>query len=652
MAILAVVAAHAGVPWLTGGFIGVDVFFVLSGYLITGLLVQEHRASGRIDFAAFYARRFRRLLPALLVMLAVTCVLGRALLSPDAQPDQAIAAAASAAWLSNFHFAFSDLGYFSSGAETNLFLHTWSLGVEEQFYLVWPALLMLAMGQRMAASNDARRLQTAMLLVLGASLLACVYLTPRSPLVAFYLMPTRAWQFALGALVFLWLGGLETREGANSGADPAKTAPSGDSARPSLRRWVGWLGVALIVAAAAGFDTHMPYPGFRAVIPSMGAALVLIAGARPHAGGIGAVLSLRPMQAIGRVSYGWYLWHWPVFLLGAEISGLHSWMHRLGWGSVSFVLASISYRIVETPIRHSSWMKASPRAVLLGAVSLMICANMLAIRWFNDAGDRMASPERSRYQLARFDAPAIYAMGCDDWYQSTEVRICAFGPDDAAHTAVAIGDSVGLQWFPAFAEAFNRPGWRLLVLTKSSCPMVDEPIFYARIARQYTECERWRKEALERVATLKPDVVILGSTFTYDFTPAQWIDGTARVLSTLSAAVGHIHVLRPTPVLPFDGPTCLAPRSALYTALAGDDRCTSEASNPRSDAVFRWLQTATTRVPNASMLDMTDAVCPAGVCSAERDGMIVFRDTRHLTATFAKSLGPIVARRIDSQHEP
>ncbi|MEP6606894.1 MAG: acyltransferase, partial [Nitrosospira sp.] len=375
VAILAVVAAHAGVPWLAGGFVGVDVFFVLSGYLITGLLVEEHRAQGRIDLSAFYARRFRRLLPALLVMLVVTCGLGRLLLSPGDQPAHAVAAAAAAVWLSNFHFAFSNLDYFSPGADTNLFLHTWSLGVEEQFYLIWPALLILTMGRWQTKCNEVGRLRVVMLLVLLTSLLACVLLTPHSPLVAFYLMPARAWQFALGALAFLWFGGLAVEDRSVASADPLKALSSGLSTQPSLPSWAGWLGLALIAAAAAGFDKQMLYPGFWALVPSVGAALILVAGARRYSGGVGALLSLRPMQAIGRVSYALYLWHWPVLLLGVAVVGTPSWLQRFSWVVISLALAALSYRFVETPIRRRLWMKASPKVVLLGAVSLMICAN-------------------------------------------------------------------------------------------------------------------------------------------------------------------------------------------------------------------------------------------------------------------------------------
>lgn len=630
VAILLVVAAHAGVARFAGGFVGVDVFFVLSGYLITGLLVQEIRRTGELRFAAFYARRLRRLLPALLLMLAGTCLLGWLLVAPAEQPSQATAAASAALWLSNFHFALSNLDYFSPGAEASLFLHTWSLGVEEQFYLVWPVLLVLALGAWTGATKplSTRRLKMAMLAVFVLSLLLCLWWTQTAPRLAFYMMPSRAWQFALGALVFLYFG-------APAAAGSATPHAGGSSGR---RAMLGWLGLATIIAAALLLNGRMPYPGAWALLPAFGAAGVLVAGARAADTGVARVLSLQPMQAIGRVSYAWYLWHWPVLLLGATVVDMHNPWIRLALVLASLAVAVLSYHLVETPIRSNARLVARPRMATFAGVTLMFVAGVLAIYWHNDAAYRMTQPAQLRYVRVHSDAPVIYRMGCDDWFHSAKIEVCAFGPRDARHTAVAIGDSIALQWFPTFAEVFNKPGWRLLVLTKSSCPMVAAPLFYPRIGRQYTECARWRRDALQHIAAIKPEVVILGSTYTYDLSRRQWIDGTVKVLGSISDAAGHIYILRSTPTLPFDGPACLAPRSALYAALSGKNACVGPARSAHSDEVYDWLQAAADKFANVSMVDMTDVICPDGHCRAEQDGVIVYRDSQHLTATFARSL--------------
>lgn len=628
LAILLVVAVHAGLPWLSGGFIGVDVFFVLSGFLITGLLTHEITNTGKLRFAEFYVRRLRRLLPALLLMLIVVAVLAVLLLAPAAQRGQSSAAAAAALWLSNIHFALARMDYFAPGTETNLFLHTWSLGVEEQFYLVWPALLVWLLAK--GGARGLARLKAGMLIVAGVSLALCVWLTYAAPQLAFYMMPLRAWQFAAGALVWLYF----------------KT-PGREGVTRSIPRIWGWAGLALILIGGFWLRRTMAYPSGWALLPTLGAAGVIAAGcAAGPATGVSRWLAWRPLQSIGHVSYSWYLWHWPILLLGPALAGMDTPGYRILWVVVSLLLACASYVIVESPIRHQRYWLIRPRMAIVGALSVMVLASALCLRWYGHAAEQMSAPEYRRYAAAHVDAPVIYAMGCDDWYHSARVRICAFGPVDAAHTAVLMGDSHAGQWAPAVAEVFNRAGWRMLVLTKSSCPIVDEPYFYGRIGREYTECSTWRADALQRIAAIKPDVVLLGST-TAGFTKQQWIDGTAKVLEKLTESVGHIYLIRDTPHLPFDGPDCLAEHAGKPAWLRRTRACSSPSYQDQySEQVYAWLKIAAARFTNASMLDMNGAVCPDGVCLAEQHGVVVFRDSQHLTRSFAATLGPVLAKKL------
>jgi peptidoglycan/LPS O-acetylase OafA/YrhL len=617
IAILLVVAAHARVPWLAGGFVGVDVFFVLSGFLITGLLVREVTESGRIDFSAFYVRRLRRLMPAMLFMLLVVCAVASRVLAPSQAVEQASAAAMAAVWLSNFYFALGKLDYFSAGADANLFLHTWSLGVEEQFYLVWPVLMLgIWVLLRRFGVAFARCWKVVLLAVACASLVASLIWTPSAPALAFYMMPMRAWEFSLGGL--LWA---------------LPVARSG-------RRALGWLGLVVVAGAALWFDGAEPYPGWRAVVPALGAALVIYAGMGGQDVSPNRLLTLHPLQWLGRISYAWYLWHWPVLLLGRLVLGQDSAPLRAAEVAISLLLAWLSYRCVELPLRHRSWWLTYRRAALLGSIVIMVLANVMAVRWHNHASDNLARADVARYARAHMDAPVIYGMGCDDWYKSDRVNICAFGPREAGHTAVLMGDSIAGQWFPAMARAFDRPGWRLLVLTKSSCPMVDEPFFYERIGREYTECARWRSASLAQVAAIKPDVLLLGTVSTNSFTQAQWTEGTARVLDKVSASARHIFILRGTPLLPFDGPDCLA----RHEGNVGD--CSAPYKDEHADRVFAWLTAAASRFSNASMADFNDLVCPGGVCHAALKGRIVFRDSQHMTASYAESIGDEVAARL------
>ena len=628
IAILLVIGTHAGVPWLEGGFIGVDVFFVLSGFLITGKLAHEASVTGRIKLLPFYVNRIRRLLPALLLMLLLVGWASTWLLSPLELPAQFNAARTAALWLSNIYFALGKMEYFSAGSESSLYLHTWSLGVEEQFYLLWPALLLW-----MLASNGQStvRLKVGMVVVFAASLLACIFFTRVESLLAFYLMPLRAWQFATGALVWLVY------------ARTAQAPPFIIRAAPAL----GLLGLGLILICGLWLDAQRSYPGAWAILPTLGTGLVVLAGSLPSGQrGSYHLLSRPPLQWLGRISYSWYLWHWPVLLLGYSVNGNPSPAYRALLVAISLTLAALSHALVEAPLRRWKQWLVYPRSAALASLASMVAIGLLVSHWSRQAERALHSPQLQRYAAARGDAPIIYAMGCDDWYRSTNVRICSFGDESAEHTAILIGDSHAGQWFPAVREALRKPDWRVLVITKSSCPMVDEPFFYARIGREYTECSQWRDAAIARVRDMKPDLVIFGSADA-GFTQQQWTTGTVRILERLSPASGRIFLLADTPGLPFNGPDCLM-RHALRPAwLRRFDSCGAPAANAQATAIQSWLQTAAARFPNVHMLDLNAHICPAGTCRAEIDGQVVFRDNQHLSGSFAASLAKAVAGKLE-----
>lgn len=632
LAILLVVAGHAGIPGFAGGFVGVDVFFVLSGFLITGLLVSERERAGRIDFTAFYARRFRRLLPALAVMLLVTSVLASHLLLPMHQTDQAIAAAAAGVWLSNLHFAFGAIEYFAPDASGNLFLHTWSLSVEEQFYLFWPLLLAVCL----AGAGTRGRLSVALSVVFVLGLLACVVATSHSARLAFYLMPTRAWQFALGGLAWLATAG-----------GGRHTAGICASAAQKLAARSGWLfalalaGLIMVLAAAVMLDEDSPYPGIRALLPSAGTAVLLIAGSLAPQLALVRALAWAPMQFLGRLSYGWYLWHWPVLVLAATVLDLAPLQHRVVLMVLALVLAWLSLVAVERPFRRLRM--ARPARVIVVALVVMAGLVWHALAWHERAAGKVAAGEG---RTPVIEVPAIYGMDCDQWYHSAELRPCEFRHGAAIRTVIVMGDSIGLQWFPAWQGLAERHGWRLVVLTKSACPMVDEPIYYARIGRQYRECELWRQNAMAWIAAQGADMVVLGSSQSYAFSEQQWREGTSRMLDRLVPVAGHVVLMRPTPVLPFDGPACSVPRGALHTWLASPDRCRAPAGTLASRRVDAALDQAAASRDKVSVLDLNDLVCPQALCRAEQGGRLVYRDNQHLDARFVASVAADLAQRL------
>lgn len=631
VAILLVVTTHAGVPWLPGGFIGVDVFFVLSGFLITSKLANEAAAIGKVDLLQFYVRRLRRLLPALLLMLVVVGLASTWLLSPVELGPQLVAARMAALWLSNFHFALGNLDYFSAGSESNLYLHTWSLGVEEQFYLVWPALVLWLLARD--GERGVARLKIGMWVVLLASLLACIRLTQTEPMLAFYMMPLRAWQFAVGALV--WLMFIRGRQATHV---ITRIVPV-----------LGPLGLMLIVGCGLWLDAQRPYPGAWAILPALGAGIVVLAGCLHKGQGVAyRLLSLPPLQWLGRISYSWYLWHWPVLLLGNALTGSQTPAYRALLVAISLALAALSHALVEAPLRRWKQWLAFPSTAVLASLAGMAAIGLLGNLWSHQARHALQSPQLQRYIAASGDAPIIYKMGCDNWYHGANVRICAFGDGNAAHTAVLIGDSHVGQWFPAVHKALGKQDWRLLVITKSSCPMVDEPFFYARIGREYTECSQWRNAAIERIHDIRPDLVILGSA-NAGFTQQQWTEGTARILARLSPVSRRIFLLADTPALPFNGPDCLIRLASRPEWLQQFGSCSAPATSMQTTDIKRWLQSAATRFPNTHLLDLNARVCPDGTCQARLGERVVFRDNQHLSGTFAESLADSFSYAL--QHE-
>lgn len=642
VAILLVVAAHAKVAWLAGGYVGVDVFYVLSGYLITGLLVQEATTHGRLHLAIFYGRRLRRLLPALLLMLVVTCGLAWLLMPPSELAAQVAAASSAALWLSNFHFATWNLGYFAPAAKTNLFLHTWSLGVEEQFYLVWPLLVMLATG---AFKHSPFALGTARLKwlfggIFAGSFTLCLVLTWRAPQFAFYMMPTRAWQFALGALVFLVAG------------SPAFRPATGIARMPWLRH-AGWIGLAMILFAAIWIDGNVPYPGTWALLPTFGAAMVLAAGGHDATRGVGRTLSWRPMQALGKVSYAWYLWHWPILLLGATVLEIENPWSRLLLVVLSLGIAAISYHFFETPIRHQRKLLARPRLAVAAALCVMVSSAAVARHWQHVAPAHATGAVFARLASAREDAPLPEKLGCHAVPDVTYAKTCAFGDPHAPHVAVLMGDSIAEAWFPAMRRVLDRPGWRFLSITKDGCPMVDQTYFNATWRRYYTECTEWRQDALRKIARMHPDLVVISSYAEhYPFTDTQWKQGAAKVLRALSTSAAQVYVIRSAPTLPFAGPACLEPRGKLYRDLVGASHCTAPARTLEDGNIYAALSAAAAPFHNVRMIDLTGAICHMGTCRAEYKGMVVFQDSHHMTATFAATLAPELAKSIGLGQQP
>ncbi len=636
IAILLVVLAHAGVTFFSGGFVGVDVFFVLSGYLITGLLQRELAQDGRLAFVRFYARRLRRLLPALVVMLAVTASATLLLLSDTEVRSQLASAPFATTWTSNLYFAFTTRDYFDELAMRDLYLHTWSLGVEEQFYLIWPLLLLglFLIGRRQQTGNLRISSFSVLGIVFVSSLAVSLYWSFDTPHTAFYLMPSRIWQFALGAMVYLTFDGYRFKNLA-WGEEPRNA---------NIAAWVTLAsGLLLILGSAIALHESLTYPGYWALVPSLGAALVIVAG-NSFSNSHGGPLAHPALVWVGNHSYSWYLWHWPVLMLGFSLGLKDQPLSTLALVLVSLLSAILSYRFVELPFWKGRFSHTSPARTLLAG--LLIMAVMLAALFHVLRLLPAQHEARATGNHWRTDVPVIYRLGCDTGNHSEKVAPCIFGQEEATSTVVLLGDSIGAQWFSMIPILFPTPKWSTVVLTKSSCPMVDEDYFYPRLGQIYKTCTDWRNAVLNELETLKPDILVMGSAATYDFNETQWTEGSARVLERLSKVTTTIFVIPPTPSLGFDGPGCVS-RHLSPEGRIDRGACVATGRMQRIAPATRYLEHTADRFPNVHVLDLNDVVCPLGVCSAiSHDGLVVFRDSQHLTDNFVRERIPVIQERI------
>jgi len=636
IAILLVLFAHSGSSILSGGFVGVDVFFVLSGYLITGLLLRELEQTGKIALMSFYARRMKRLLPALIFMMIISSGLAIWFLSEAEARSQLASSSFSATWTSNLYFSFSEFDYFDELSGRDLFLHTWSLGVEEQFYLIWPAALLLLfwLAKKMnAKNNNAFSLMLPGLAVTFIlSLILSLYWTAASPRAAFYLMPSRIWQFSLGAIIFCCIFRSESINKIRLNKISSMT----------FSYLILGSGLTLIIGSAVMLSPNIAYPGLWALVPSFGTALIIIAG---HIAPKDSreLLSHPILVWLGDRSYSLYLWHWPILTLGFSMGLQGQTLPTLNMILLSMLAAIVSFRLIEFPFWKGNLSQAKPLRVLLVSVVVM-AASILAIQHeFHRSPDQSKGTDISNQW--RRDLPKIYHYPCDAWYAHSRVEPCVFGGNTAKKTVLFLSDSIGGQWFSMMPELFSSPDWRVVVLTKSSCPMVDEDYYYQRIGKTYQVCADWRNAILDELTVLKPDVVVMGSAATYGFNETQWVEGSSRILGRMKT-IPSVIIISGTPNLGFDGPGCVS-RHLSPDGHIDREKCLVKDRIQESIPVARFLEKAANRYPNVSVLNLNDLVCPKGSCNAiSEEGAIVFRDTMHLTDSFVRSQVPEIRERL------
>lgn len=629
IAVLLVVLYHAGVPLAPGGFVGVDVFFVISGYLITRLLVEEVESTGRIDLARFLARRALRLLPAALVTVLIVALASLAYYPPLERDAILAAARAASLYVANLWFTLQAVDYLGGHAASNPMLHMWSLGVEEQFYLVWP--LAVALAAAWWPATGVRRRVAGMVAVLGvASFAACVVLTSTSQPWAFFGMPARAWEFALGALVCLQAPRWRRLQASAAGAFAA-------------------LGLLAVMWAVLWLNDGHAFPGAWALLPAGGSALLLAALEGGADSRVRRLLGHAALVRTGDVSYAWYLVHWPV------LAAVAAWTPRPGEAAVvlaviaSWLMAWGLYHWVEQPFRSDRARRTAARKVLFAALlSTLAVALLLTALRRHQAGEPV-DPDQSRYAAARADVSPVYARGCHVDFPATQAVVCEAGPPAAARTVVLLGDSHAAHWYPALDRLAADSQWRLLSLTKSGCPAAAVSVLNAALRRDYFECDRWREDALRRIAEYKPDLVVIGNAAAYGVEPARWEEGTLTSLRALhDAGVRAVAVLRDTPAPGFDVPVCLARAAHRGQSAALACPFDIEKALAASASLAEAERRAVAASMNARWIDMTPAICPAGRCALETaEGLVRFSDAGHLSARQSTALAEPLRQALD-----
>ncbi|CAN2238423.1 acyltransferase family protein [Candidatus Planktophila versatilis] len=597
LAVVLVLLYHA--KFLPGGYIGVDIFYVISGYLITSLLLRECEKTDGISFARFYLRRIKRLLPASSLVLIITALVSWWVYPSILRADLGRDIAAASLYISNYFFALWQMDYQNLDAIPPVVIHYWSLAVEEQFYLLWPLIIYLLykFGKR-------RTVGIGIAVITLMSFLLSLFLTSASPLWAFYFLPTRAWELGIGALVLFV---------------PAK-----------WRDFQGfaWLAVIAIGYSAARFTDATAFPGTAALFPVLATALTL-ASVKNWPKVIDTSSRLPVIQWLGNISYPLYLWHWPVLVIPNLYLGRDlSIMERLMAILLTLILADLTHRFVEQPLRVREFSRTR---ILASAVLITILTLILSIIIINSHNNQVILKSGEQFSLESVLAqPKIYQDGCHLENGQTIPAQCTYGTKDSRRKIVLFGDSHAAQWFPALEKMAYENGFALISFTKSACP---GPAIRKVNKGGYknSDCSKWRDNVYKRIAELKPEAVLVsGMKYFqrpegYQSRAQWWQEGQRKTLLALRGLTPKVIYIADTPHPKQDIPSCLSSKKARD--------CDNTERTP-SITVDGYL-----------LVDPTPWLC-ARNCPAVLDGIVTYRDASHISVEMSTSLSAQMARAL------
>jgi peptidoglycan/LPS O-acetylase OafA/YrhL len=694
VAVLLVALNHAGIGFLSGGYIGVDVFFVLSGYLITGVLLSGAAQRSRISLAEFYARRAKRILPAATLTLAATAIAAYQMLNIVRAHQVLTDTLWASVFGANVHFAHMGTDYFAQGQPESPVRHFWSLAVEEQFYVVWPTLVavvvfgtgLIRIGRRRRmrprpplTGRGLDRLFVLIAIIAAVSLYWSIHQTKTSPTVAYFSTFTRAWELALGA-------GL------------AVTARHLTRVPALIRVGMGWAGLAAIVVAAVEFDATTPFPGSAALVPTIGAALLIVAGmpAQTPFAGVGRLLSIAPMRFIGDISYTFYLWHWPVLALAAEQHG-----SDLSVGTNILLLAAAlalsagTYYLFENPIRRSERISTQPALVMWLASPVIVAAVVIFAQQAIDgkvlsavngevaaAAARAPSlltpaapetPAQKRYrlqqqalieQLAATGKPLPSVMAADlaatanrvipagltpspatgdlakDIYKlppectagerQTTNQLCKMGDTAASRTMVVFGDSHAQMWMPAIMSTARREHWTVIPVIKVSCTIRMWGGDHPKPG-----CTAWYKWATGQAAKLRPDLTIIAGRYLNEVPGVP--PAMASVTSALGALIPKLELSSKRVVVMGD---VFGEQQLPVDCLLRSHSKLGDCSSPYDSARILVTQTVAqlAKAHGAGFINPTGWFCGQRTCPVVIGRTVAYFDNSHITKTYGAEL--------------
>ncbi|GAB3036925.1 SGNH hydrolase domain-containing protein [Parafrigoribacterium mesophilum] len=658
VAVLLVIANHF-LGWPSGGFIGVDVFFVISGYLITGLLLREHERTGTISLAEFYRRRVRRILPAALAVTVTTLAVGFVVFTRSRSAALFTDGVWATLFGANWRFIITGTDYMHAGDAVSPLQHYWSLSIEEQFYFVWPLILLLTLA--IAVPRHRRRAAVAIAVIGIASFGFAVWETSVYPTVAYFSTFSRIWELASGALL-------------------AISAPRVSAMSEAFRPFLAWGGLGVIAASALLINSETPFPGPFALAPIAGTAAIIAAGVdrrRPQPW----LLTNRAANYVGDISYSLYLWHLPSFVIVGLFLASTPRRYQAAALVVTAALAVTTFHLVENPIRRTRHQVRIVRPAL--AVLCIVGCSVLVV---NIAPRTSVAVAQGRvYRTGQSPAlralwkgidaalmmkawpkltPSIDTIGADDkapaWVSDgclghstgalanpvANAKRCDYGSPSAQKLAVVLGDSVAISWVPGIRKALEPRGYRVVVLTMAECPVADVET-YLGDGSAVPECSRFRHWALSYIQSLHPAVVVASdaaSTITRLVSGAkgaasetEWETGMHRSLALIAEASERVVVLQSPPTgKGFD--TCAILRSTPDACLL--------LRPPEDELTEKAERAAATGLP-VDYVDTASWFCgPQGRCPSFVWDTPVLADRSHLTAAHSRNLSAVLADAI------